>query len=149
MKKIIFAIAVLAYLAVAVTKSEAQVVSKNLYTTLTSTVDSIRCISTTPNFLYVRDMTQAWHTGAFQVTITRVSAAIGGTITAQGSVDGTNWFNASFNTGDTITVADAASQVKVITVKAKDGYPFRYYRLNFVGASSDTMTVRAKFVGRK
>lgn len=129
------------------TSSAQQVAQKSLTTSLTSAVDSIRCISTTPNYLYVAP-TLSYTAGSFQADVTRVSSAIGGTIFLQGSNDGTNYFNASFNVGDTVTVANSASQNLLIRVKATDGFPFRYYRLKCTGASSDTMTVKAKFTGR-
>lgn len=127
--------------------ASAQSVYKPLYTSLTSSVDSIRCISTTPNYLYI-PLTQGYMAGSFQANVTRVSTAIGGTIFLQGSNDGTNYFNASFNTGDTATVANSASQSLLIRVRASDGMPFKYYRLKCTGASNDTMTVKAFFHGR-
>lgn len=127
--------------------AEAQLVYKSMTTTLTSSVDSVRCISTTPNYLYIAP-TQSYSAATFQADVTRVSTAIGGTIFLQGSLDGTNWHNASLNVGDTVTVANSASQSLLIKVKASDGLMFRHYRLKCTGASSDTMTVKAKFVGR-
>lgn len=123
------------------------VVVSPLKASLTSSVDSIRCISTTPNYLYL-DATKPYHGAIFQSTVTRVSAAIGGSIFLQGSVDGSNWHTATYAAGDTNTVADAASQVLKIYVAPTNGLPYRYYRLKCTGASSDTMTVRAKFCGR-
>lgn len=145
MKKIQFLLVLL--ISMASMTSSAQFVYKSLNTSLTSNVDSIRCISTTPNYLYI-GLTQDYNAGSFQADVTRVSSAIGGTIFLQGSLDGTNWHNASLNVGDTATVANSATQSLPIKIKASDGFMFRYYRLKCTGASSDTMTVKAKFVGK-
>ena len=127
--------------------STAQVVVKAMTSSLTNSVDSIRCISTTPNYLYISP-TNDYRTAVYQSTVTRVSAAIGGSIFLQGSVDGTNWHTATNVAGDTNTVADAASQVLKIVTGPLYGVPYKYYRLKCTGASSDTMTVKAKFCGR-
>lgn len=125
----------------------AAVISTSMTASLSNHVDSIRCISTTPNYLYVAP-TQSYGTAVFQATVTRVSAAIGGTIFLQGSVDNSNWHTATYAAGDTVTVADAASQVLKIYVAPTNGLPYKYYRLKCTGASSDTMTVKAKFCAR-
>lgn len=125
----------------------AGVVVGTMTASTSSSVDSIRCISNTPNYLYAVP-TQDFSTAVIQATVTRVSAAIGGTIFLQGSVDNSNWHTATYAAGDTVTVADAASQVLKIYVAPTNGLPYKYYRLKCTGASSDTMTVRAKFCAR-
>lgn len=147
MKKLFAILAVCLF--IGTVQSNAQgVVTKGMTTSLSSSVDSIRCISTTPNYLYINP-TNAYKCGIFQSTVTRVSVAIGGSIFLQGSVDGTNWFTATYAAGDTNTVADAASQVLKIEVKPTNGLPYRYYRIKCTGANADTMTVKAKFNGRQ
>lgn len=144
MKKV-FSVIGLACLGIAVFAATA--ITTSMTSTLGGSVDSIRCISNTPNYLYVSP-TQDYRTAIFQATVTRVSTAIGGSIFVQGSVDNSNWHTATYSAGDTATVADAASQVLKIYIAPNSGLPYRYYRLKCTGASSDTMTVRAKFCAR-
>jgi hypothetical protein len=143
MKKV-FAFILLAGISLAVW---AQVTAVSMKAGLTSSVDSVSCISTTPNYLYVSP-TREYSGAVFQATVTRRSAAIGGTIFLEGSVDASNWHTATYAAGDTATVADAASQILKITVVPANGLPYRYYRLKCTGTSADTMTVRAIFCAR-
>jgi hypothetical protein len=146
MKKLIL----ITLIAFATVGAQAQgVVTRSLKSSLTGSVDSIRCISNTANYLYVSPIEGDYKTAIFQSTVTRISTAIGGSIFLQGSVDGTNWHTATYAAGDTNTVADAASQVLKIYVTPAAGLPYKHYRLKCTGASSDTMTVRAVFCGRK
>lgn len=124
------------------------VVTTSMKSVLSGAVDSIQCNGTTPAYLYVNP-TNAYKVAGFQPTVTRISAAIGGTIFVQGSFDGTNWYTATYVAGDTLTVANSASQVNKITIAPTNGLPYRYYRLKCTGASSDTMKVRALFTGRQ
>jgi hypothetical protein len=141
------AIAMLFMFAFAGPDASAQVQTATMRNSLTTSVDSIRCISTVANYLYVSP-SRDYHTGVFQPTVTRRSTAIGGSIFLQGSVDGSNWYTTTYAAGDTVTVADAASQVLKIVLTPTNGLPYKYYRLKCTGASSDTMTVRAIFCGR-
>jgi hypothetical protein len=78
------------------------------------------------------------------VTVTKISGTVAGTITLQGSLDGTN-FKAA-NTSD--------SQTALATVTATDatntyhwrlaGNPYNYYRISWTGAG----TMAASFSGR-
>lgn len=149
MKKLALLLSLLGLmLALAPSTSNAQTVpTGKFYSTLGGSVDSIRCISNTANYLYIAP-TLNYKCGAYQASVTRVSSAIGGTIFLQGSVDGTNWYTATYYTGDTLTVANSASQTGAVVLKANEGLPYKYYRLKCTGASSDTMTVKATFVGR-
>ena len=151
MKKVftILTIVALAIIAIPQQSKSQGVITKSMTSSLTNSVDSIRCISNTANYLYISPVQGSYDCAIFQPAITRISAAIGGTIFLQGSVDGTNWWTATYAAGDTVTVADAASQVLKIYVPPTAGLPFKHYRLKCTGASSDTMTVRAKFCGRQ
>ena len=145
MKKIIL-LAALAFI-ITTTALPQQAVVTPMKAELTSAVDSVRSNGTTPVYLYVSPKGQ-YTTGVFQATVTRVSTAIGGTITMQGSLDGTNWYNATNAAGDTLTIANSATQSQRLKVPASYGLPFYHYRLAIVGVSNDTMTVRAKFAAR-
>lgn len=144
MKKI-FLLAALAF--ITTTALPQQAVVTPMKAGLTSAVDSVRSNGTTPVYLYVAPKGQ-YSTGVFQATATRISAAMAGTINMEGSLDGTNWYNASNAAGDTITVANAATQTSRLRVLPTYGLPYFYYRLKIVGTTNDTMTVRAKFAAR-
>lgn len=78
------------------------------------------------------------------VAVTKISGTVGGTITLQGSIDGTNWKAA--NTADT--------QTALATVTATDasntyhwrltGNPYPYYRVSWTG----TGTMSASFTSK-
>ena len=150
MKKL-FAISLLAamFMADAPDAKSQGIVTANMTSTVGGTTTSITCISNTANYIYVQPDQGHYTTAIFQATVTRVSAAAGGTIFLQGSVDNSNWHTATYAAGDTATVANSASQVLKIYVAPTSGLPFKYYRLKCTGASSDTMTVAAKFCGRQ
>lgn len=129
--------------------SQAQLVSKAMTSTVNGSVDSVRANGVTTNYLYIAPL-RSYTAGSFQAVITRVSASLtgNGRILLQGSLDGTTYYNASTNVGDTITITNAASQSRSIRLRASDGFSYRYYRLAITGGSGDTATVRGTFVGR-
>jgi hypothetical protein len=141
-------IAMLFMFAFSAPEAKGQVVVASMKSALNGSVDSVTAIATTPNYLYVDAVSNGYSTAIVQCTVTRVSSAIGGTIFLQGSVDGTNWHTATYNAGDTVTIADAASQVLKIEIKPTDGIPYKSYRAKIVGTSGDTMYVKSKFCGR-
>lgn len=82
-----------------------------------------------------------------QVVCTEISGTTGGTITIQGSLDGTN-FKAipteETQTGiTTATAADVASQVFVWRIK---GNPFLYYRVSWTGTGTMAASFTAKML---
>lgn len=127
---------------------QGQAVVATMKASLTSSVDSVRSNGTTPVYLYMPNIKGQYTTAVFQATATRISAAMAGTINMEGSLDGTNWYNASNAAGDTITVANAATQTSRLRVLPTYGLPYYHYRLKIIGTTNDTMTVRAKFGAR-
>jgi hypothetical protein len=81
-----------------------------------------------------------------QVVVTKISGTVGGTISLQGSVDGTSY--KALNTEETqtalatITATDASN---VYHWRLKDN-PFLYYRVNWVGTGTMSATVAAKLI---
>lgn len=133
------------------TKVKAQgVVSATMHSTLTGSTDSIRGNGTTSAYLYVAP-TLSYRCASFQAVVTRISTAMGGSITLQGGNDGTNYYTFTGLGSDTIkpvTISDAASQISAIIVNQNNGLPYKYWRLKCTGSSSDTITVRSSFTGR-
>lgn len=78
------------------------------------------------------------------VGVTKISGTVGGTITLQGSIDGTNW--KAVNTPNTqtglatITATDASNTYHWII----QGSPFPYYRVTWTG----TGTMSASFIAK-
>lgn len=78
------------------------------------------------------------------VAVTKISGTVGGTITLQGSLDGTNW--KAVNTVGTqtalatITATDATNTYHWIL----QGSPFQYYRVSWAG----TGTMSASFTAQ-
>lgn len=79
-----------------------------------------------------------------QVVATKISGTVGGTISLQGSLDGTNW--KALNTLETqtalatITAADATAAYHWRLY----GSPFLYYRVSWTGTGTMAATVAAK-----
>lgn len=88
--------------------------------------------------------TQDYDGTTIQVVVTKISGTVGGTISLQGSLDGTNW--KALNTAETqtalatITAADASAQYHW----RLNGSPFLYYRISWTGTGTMAATVAAK-----
>jgi len=78
------------------------------------------------------------------VTVTKISGTVGGTITLQGSIDGTNW--KALNTNDTqtalatVTATDASNTYHW---RLLGGY-FPYYRVSWTGTGTMSASFSAK-----
>lgn len=70
-----------------------------------------------------------------QVVITKISGTVGGTVTIQGSLDGTN-FKAipTEETQTSVTTATALDATQVFVWRIK-GNPFVYYRVSYTGVT--------------
>jgi len=83
------------------------------------------------------------------IAVTKISGTIGGTITLQGSLDGTNF--KAINTVDTqtalatITPADASATYHYRLA----GSPFVYYRVSWTGTGTMSASFTAKFFRAK
>jgi len=124
------------------------VTTKTFMSAVGGKVDSVRCISTTPNYMYITP-TAAYKVGVVQLTITRISTAIGGTAFLQGSIDNVNWHTATYAAGDTVTIANSASQVLLIKIPPAAGMPWKHLRIKATNASNDSLTMRAIYCGRE
>lgn len=127
---------------------QAQAVTKTFTDTIGSRVDSITCISNTANYIYASPTTGIFHSAVIQLKVDRVSAAAGGIAFLQGSIDGTNYYTATYAAGDTVTIANSASQYLKINIPPAAAFAWKHLRLKCTGASSDTIRVRAVICGR-
>jgi hypothetical protein len=76
-----------------------------------------------------------------QVNVTKISGTVGGTISLQGSLDGTNW--KALNTAETQTALPTVTATDATNVYhcRLNGSPFLYYRVSWTG----TGTMAASF----
>jgi len=106
--------------------------------TATAYVSTLNAISPAP-----ATSTTIW------IIVTKISGTVGGTITLQGSIDGTNW--KAMNTVDTqtalatITATDATNTYHYRLA----GSPFPYYRVTWTGTGTMSATIAAKLFRAK
>ena len=83
-----------------------------------------------------------------QTVITEISGTTGGTVTLQGSIDGTNYVtvSSSFSDAQTYTPTDVAVSSKLFTVT---GSPYKYYRLSYTGTGTMSATIKGYLVPSK
>ncbi len=83
------------------------------------------------------------------VAVTKISGTVGGTITLQGSLDGTNW--KAVNTPNTatalatFTATDASNTYHWVI----SGSPFKYYRVSWTGTGTMSASFTAKLFRAK
>lgn len=83
--------------------------------------------------------------------ITKISGTVAGTLTLQGTVDGTTWITvdtASFITegAATFTATNVASQSKVWIM---NGAPYLWYKLSYTGSGTMSATLKGYLLPRK
>lgn len=138
MKKLIL---ILSALTITLTVS-AQTSFKSVYDLASDTV-----VNTATQYLQVRNGGAAT-SALIEVVVTKISGTVGGTITLQGSLDGTNY--KALNTPST--------QTALATITATDatnryhwwlpGNPFPYYRVSYTGTGTMSASFSAKILSR-
>lgn len=105
--------------------------------------------NTNTNYLtsYAQTRTQV-NTTAFVVVVTKISGTVAGTITLQGSLDGTN-FKAipTVDTQTSVTTVTAADASAVYTWRI-NGSPYTYYRVSWTGAGTMAASFTARLIGK-
>ncbi len=92
------------------------------------------------------NLSLAYKCASFQCNVTRISTAMSGTVTLQASNDnGAHWFGTA--AGDTVHIADAASQTAVISIAPATGVLYKSYRLRVTQVAGDTVTIKSWFHG--
>lgn len=77
-----------------------------------------------------------WEYVAIQAVVTKLSGTAGGTVTLQGSIDGTNYVTvkaAYLNGTATLSVSNVTTNTKIFVVT---GSPYKYYRLSYTGSGT-------------
>ena len=92
------------------------------------------------------EISDSWDHVTIQVLCTETGGTADGTVTLQGSVDGTNYVPLTDYSGivkgypnDSLTIADGAVTSWVI-----NGVPYNYYRLKIAGTASDSTLISPK-----
>ncbi|MES2287763.1 MAG: hypothetical protein V4547_18890 [Bacteroidota bacterium] len=82
-----------------------------------------------------------YNTLSIQTVVTRLSGTAGGTVTVQGSCDGTNFVtvNTSYITAQTQSISNAVTNTKVFVIT---GSPYAYYRLSYTGTGTMSCTLK-------
>lgn len=104
---------------------------------------------------------QNWYQDvSLQVVVTKLSGTAAGTVTLQGSVDGTNFATVStaylvniasaapYTTGGgaTLTVTNQTTNTKIFTL---NGSPYQYYRLSYTGSGTMSCTIKGYLMPTK
>ncbi len=85
---------------------------------------------------YISLPVQNWYnTVSIQSTVTKIGGTVAGTVTLQGSLDGTNYVtvNSSYADVTSYSPTDITTSTKIFVVT---GSPYRYYRLSYTGAGT-------------
>ena len=98
---------------------------------------------------YVGLSVQNWYnTVTIQSVVTKISGTVAGTVTLQGSVDGTNYVtvNSSYADVTSYSPTNVATSSKLFVVT---GSPYRYYRLSYTGAGTMSASHRGYVLPNK
>lgn len=89
-----------------------------------------------------------YQTVSIQVVVTKISGTVAGTVTVQGSVDGTNYVtvSSSFSTAQTLSPSNQATNTKLFTIT---GSPYKYYRLSYTGTGTMSATIKGYLLANR
>jgi len=116
---------------------------------MTSNVSLTSDTTTNTGTSYVTLPVQNWYnTVTIQSVVTKISGTVAGTVTLQGSVDGTNFVTVSSSYADVTSYSptDVATSSKLFVVT---GSPYRYYRLSYTGAGTMSASHRGYVLPNK
>jgi len=82
-----------------------------------------------------------WEKISFQPVVTKLSGTAGGTVTLQGSNDGTNFVtvNSSYASATTMSVTNVTTSTALLIVTSS---PYKYYRLSYTGSGTMSCTLK-------
>lgn len=93
-------------------------------------------------------LTLWYNTVTIQSVVTKISGTVAGTVTLQGSIDGTNFVtvNSSYADVTSYSPTNVATSSKLFVVT---GSPYRYYRLSYTGAGTMSASHRGYVLPNK
>lgn len=110
------------------------------------TVDTVKSNETI--YLQTETFGSSWNYLTIQALCTQVGGTTDGTMTLQGSVDGTSWVPLTDQSelvkgypDDSLTMTNGAVQSWIL-----EGSPFYKYRIKVDGTDSDTTEITAKYI---
>ncbi len=110
--------------------------NKHIVTAMTSDVLISSDTTTNTGTSYLTVGVSGWYnTVTIQSVVTKISGTVAGTVTLQGSVDGTNYVtvNSSYADVTSYSPTNVATSSNLFVVT---GSPYRYYRLSYTGAGT-------------
>ena len=131
--------------------------STNMLSDINKTSDTV----TNAGSGYVGLQVKGWyHTVSIQAVATKISGTAGGTITLQGSLDGTNYVTVPTNylyavsgqqpyqvgSAATLTVTNVTTSTAIFTII---GSPFQYYRLSYTGTGTMSVRLQGYLMGNR
>lgn len=93
-------------------------------------------------------VSQWYNTIAIQSVVTKISGTVAGTVTLQGSLDGSNFSTVDSNYSN-ITSYSPTNQATNTKVFIVTGSPYRYYRLSYTGAGTMSASHRGYVLPNK
>lgn len=114
-------------------------------TAMTGNGDTITNTGTKTNTL---KLSGSFNQVLIQSTVTKISGTVAGTLTLQGSVDGTNYVTADSSAlhKRSFTATNVASQSVVFVIEKS---PYLYYRVSYTGSGTMSATMSSHILGRK
>lgn len=112
----------------------------NLKSTYSKTSDTITNSAT--NYLSIQ-VVKGYNTVTIQPIVTKISGTVAGTVTLQGSNDGTNYVTVStsylLGASATLTALNQTTTTKLFVIT---GSPYEYYRLSYTGTGTMAATLK-------
>jgi hypothetical protein len=139
-KYLLIAVALIAIVASASIEAKAQ--EQNFLSPYSLTSDTVTNAGTAYLTIRARQINSSYTT--IQVVVTKISGTVGGTISLQGSLDGTSY--KALNTAETQTALATITATDASNVYhwRLNGNPFQYYRVSWTG----TGTMAASFTSQ-
>lgn len=119
--------------------------ASNAQTTMTGSGDTIVNTATKTNTL---KLSGSFKEVLVQSVVTKISGTVAGTLTLQGSIDGTNYVTADSSAlHKRLFVATNVTTQSVVFVI--QGSPYLYYRVSYTGVGTMSATLSSYILGRK
>lgn len=122
---------------------------KHAVTTMRSSYNLTSDTATNSGTTYVGiTTTNSYSTVTIQAVVTKISGTVAGTVTLQGSDDGTNYVtvSSSFATSTTHTATNVATSTKHFIIT---GNPYKYYRLSYTGSGTMSAILKGYLMPNK
>lgn len=123
--------------------------NKHVVNNMLSPFSAVSDTTTNTATSYVSLPVQNWYnTVSIQSVVTKISGTVAGTVTLQGSLDGTNYESVSASYADVVSYVptNVATSTKLFVVT---GSPYRYYRLSYTGAGTMSASHRGYLLPNK